>query len=327
MRYVFLLLLSGLILFATNQLFAQDEETIKVETILITLGVSVKDSNGKYVKGLKKEQFKLLDDNKEQEVSFLSTEETPISFGIVYDLHPTTSDQTKTILKSLENFTKGLRDEDRFNITVFNDNGSFTTDFIPTLEQVEKHLSSKIKEKPNSLYDAIFLTSEKLQEQTNEKKALLIISDGKDHFSHHSYKSLRKKVNSFNVQIYAVILNDKEKWSFAEINSQNEPKIIDLEDSKLGQAAIEKLSSRSGGYAESQRFRNSANLSEIFKRINVEMQNQYLLGFYPQKIDDKKHDLKISIVPEEKDKKLKLDYRKKYKPDVRTKLAKQVQKN
>ncbi|NNE98370.1 MAG: VWA domain-containing protein [Pyrinomonadaceae bacterium] len=326
MRNAFIFILIGLILLATNALFAQDEETIKVDTTLITLGVSVRDTDGKYVKGLKKVQFQLLDDNKEQEISIFSMEETPISFGIVYDLHPTTSDRTKTILKSLEDFTKGLRDRDRFNITVFNENGSFTTDFIPTLEQVDKHLASKIKGKPNSLYDAIFLTSEKLQEQTNEKKALLIISDGNDHFSHHSYKSLRKKVNSFNVQIYAVILNDKEEWGFADINSENEPKIIDLEDSKLGQAAIEKLSSRSGGYAESQRFRNSANLSEIFKRINIEMQNQYLLGFYPQEIDDRKHDLNISIVREEKDKKLKLDYRKKYKPDVRIKIAKQKQK-
>lgn len=313
MRNLFLLLFLNIFIFSTGSFAQQIDDTIKVDTNLVTIGVSVSDSKGRFIEGLQKEDFQIFDNASNQKVSFLLAEEAPVSFGIIYDLHPTTSTQTKLVLNSLTKFTSELREIDRFSITIFNEHGSITTGFVPTLEQVERHLSTDIKDKPNSLYDAIFLASEELEETGISKKALLIISDGKDDYSHHSFSSLSEKLNSFNVQIHAVILNEREKWDYADLSSTNQPKVLDLNRFKLEEAKIRELSRKSGGGTTSEPIYNSEHLSEIFRRIATEMQQQYLLGFYPREGDSNKHKLRIELLSKEADEDPNLSYRREYK--------------
>ncbi len=181
---------------------AQDEEPITIETNLVSIGVVVKDKKGNFVKDLKQEQFEIFDNNVKTNVEFFSKKDAPVSYGFVYDLHPTTSDRTKTILNSIKSFTSELREKDDFFTVIFNERGSLNLDFVPSVEQVEKHLSGDGNKKPNSLYDLIYQAGEKIRTQPNVKKTLIIISDGKDHNSHHTYETLRNQLRSFNVQIY-----------------------------------------------------------------------------------------------------------------------------
>ena len=273
--------------------FGQDDETVRIETNLVSVGVVVKDKNGNYVNGLKKEQFKLFDNKEEREIEFFSESDAPVSYGIIYDLHPTTSDRTRIVLESLKSFTSDLHEADDFFTIVFNERGSLNLDFVPTVEQIETHLSREERNKPNSLYDAVFLASEKIQGQRNAKKTLIIISDGKDHFSHHSFATLRDQLRRFNLQIYSILVNEDEKWNLSDITLEKRRRAVDFDDSVLDRAAIEDLSDKSGGKTQSSFLRNSRDLLKIYKQIESEMHHQYSIGFYPKTADGKWHSLKV----------------------------------
>ena len=270
----------SLLLFTVAGVSAQDEDTIEVLTEIVNVSVAVNDKEGGQVQNLSKDDFVLYDNGKLTDIAFFSGREAPISYGIVYDLHPTTAGQSKSILRALEAFTDGLGDREDFFLTIFNEYGSLNINFIPTPDQVARHLSFGERNEPNSLYDAVYLAGRKLRERANQKKTLILISDGKDHQSHHGFKELERLFESFSVQIYGVILDDRDFWDYNELSIGREPSRLEIDKSGLDAAAIKAISRDSGGDASSSE-RNAVNLYGIFERISNDMRGRYSLGFYP----------------------------------------------
>lgn len=301
-------------LFAFIAANAQDE-TIRVETDLVTVNVAVTNKQGKPVKNLRQEQFEIFDNKTKQQIAYFSTETSPVTYGIVYDMHPTTSERTAAVLESLRAFTKNLPTEDRFFLTAFNHYGSLNLDFIPTTEQIEKNLNfgNKTRE-PNSLYDAIFAAAGKLRESQSRKKTLLIISDGADHNSRHSVSDLSRQLKSFDVQIYAVIFDEREIRDYSDITrGGNRRGRISGDANELDRAAIQDLTLKSGGTTSYPTTENSLGLYRIYSRIAQEMREFYTLSFYPgEAANGKWHNLRINLREVEGSKKFALTYRQGY---------------
>jgi len=296
---------------ALGNVFGQDPDTISIETNLVNVGVTVTDRNGNYVTGLEKEHFEVLDNGSPQDVVLFSEISAPVSYGFVYDLHPTTSESTKRILDSIREFTTGLRPADDFFTIVFNERGSLVLDFVPSVDQVSRHLSLGERGEPRSLYDAIVLAAEKANERSNSKRTLIVISDGRDEDSHHSYSSLSRRLRELNVQIYAVFVGEGREYRYSDISRERQPRALDS-DLTLDRAALEELARRSGGSAQQPFSEDQINLMAVYERISTEMKKQYSLGFYPSKPDGKWHKLKVRIDHPIKNRNLRLVYRKGY---------------
>ena len=248
MKYIRFISVFIITLFAIISANAQNE-TIRVETDLVTVNVAVTDKQGKPVKNLRQEQFEIFDNKTKQQIAYFSAEKSPVTYGIVYDMHPTTTERMTAVLDSLRAFTKNLPTKDRFLLTAFNHYGSLNLNFIPTVEQIEKNLTfgEKTRE-PNSLYDAIFAAASKIRESKSQKKTILIISDGADHNSRHSFSDLSKQLKSFDVQIYALIFDEREMWAFSDITrGGNRRGRISGDASQFERAAIQELTLKSGG--------------------------------------------------------------------------------
>lgn len=144
-----------------NSVQAQEQDRIAVGTDLVNVNVTVTGPGGKYVPGLTRDQFEIMDDNVRQKIAFFSSGDSPMSLGIVYDLHPTTVERTAATLRALRQFVRTLRPEDSYFSLTFNEYGSLILDFIPTLEQVQVHLTRDAARGPSSLYDAVFLAAGK----------------------------------------------------------------------------------------------------------------------------------------------------------------------
>jgi Ca-activated chloride channel family protein len=296
-------------LFSTFAVFAQDEDEISVEANLVNLSVGVTDGKGKYVEGLQKDQFEIFDNGIRQDITHFSAADAPVSYGIVYDMHPTTDERTTAVLESLREFYKGLKPEaDLFTIT-FNRRGSLVLDFVPTSEQVETNLSGKYSQ-PNALYDAIFLGAEKLSKSRNLKRVLFVITDSADHNSEHKFGDIVKKMKTFDAQIYSVLWDESDAWKYRDITRGNNSRIIISSDaSELDRAALQELALRTGGSMRSPTAQNAQELFRIYRQIAFETGKQYTLGFYPEKSDGKWHDIKIKLRSVEKSKKMALTYR------------------
>lgn len=302
----FLFLIGILSVTAIN---AQDEP-IRVDTNLVTVNVSVTDKKGKFVPGLKPEQFEVFDNKTKQKIEHFSASEAPVSYGIIYDMHPATEEKTKAVLESLRQFTKELRQTDDFFLLAFNSRGSLSLDFIPTIDQLEKHLPES--REPNALYDAIYAASDKIRASRNLKRTLLIISDSADHQSQHSLKDISKKLKSFDVQVYAVVFDENSRWAYGEITrTGREPSYASGNASGLDRAALQDLTVQSGGTTHFPVSSNSFMLYSIYKQIAGEIGTQYTLGFYPENEDGKWHNLSVRM-RDTKDKGLVLNYRQGY---------------
>jgi Ca-activated chloride channel homolog len=281
--------------------FAQDEKPIRVETNLVNFSVAVVDGKGKNIENLTKEKFEVYDNGIKQEVSYFSAEAAPISFGIVYDMHPTTEERTTAVLESLREFTKALKGENDFFTIVFNTRGSLVLDFVPTSEQIKKNLNTGFGE-PNALYDAVYLATEKLSKSRNLKRVLLVITDSADHHSEHKFADIVKKLKTLDVQIYTILWDEADEWKFSDVTRSNSEMRVSSEASRLDRAALQDLTLRTGGTMNSPAVQNAQELYQIYNEIAFETRKQYTLGFYPTITNGKWHELKI-ILRQLKDKK------------------------
>ena len=310
-----MLLLIGVL--SVTAINAQDEEQIRVETNLVTVNVAIRDQQGKPVKGLRQEQFEIFDNKTKQQISHFSAEDAPVSFGIVYDMHPTTVERTTAVLESLRAFTKNLGAGDRFFIVAFNESGNLNLDFIPTVEQIQNNLK---RSEPTSLYDAIYLAANKLRESKNLKRTLLIISDSADHNSRRNFSDLSKQLKTLDVQIYAVIFDESKIWSYSDITRNGKRrKRISNDASQLDRIALEDLTMKSGGASRFPMTENAFELYKIYRQIAAEMREFYTLSFYPiDAADGKWHELRIGLRSVEGSKRFALTYRQGYQsPPIR----------
>jgi Ca-activated chloride channel family protein len=297
MKTIKLLLTAILLTIFSVSAFAQDD-TITVETNLVTLNVVVTDKKGNYVKNLKKEDFEVFDQNIKQEIEQFSADESPVYFGIVYDMHSTTDERTKNVLDALRQFTGELKQKDNFFITVFNERGSLTTDFVPTNEQIQTTLTNTKPNTPNSLYDAIFTASGKVREHKNSKQILMVLTDGEDNSSHHSLKELRLHLRGVNLPVYTIGFDDQNRhsWGYTDIyRGQQRQTLRAFETNALNRVALNELSRTSGGQSFEQMIQNRLFLYTICKKVLAEVENQYVIGFYPENFDGKWHKLKVSV--------------------------------
>ncbi len=299
-------------------LSAQDE-TIRIETDLVNVSVTVLDKNGDFIKGLTNENFEIFDNGIKQKIEYFSAEDAGVSYGIVYDMHPTTDERTQAVLESLREFTNGLRDRDDFFTLVFSQTGSLILDFVPTAGQINTHLSGKFRQ-PNALYDAIYLATDKIRERRNLKKVLLIITDSADHNSEHRFNDILGNLKTLDTQVYAVVWDASEQWNYADItrNGITRKNRVSSDASGLDRAALAELAFRTGGTMQSPTVQNAGELFKIYTQISQEAQKMYSIGFYPERSDGKWHELVVKLRSVKKSRKPVLTYRPGYqspKPD------------
>lgn len=300
-----------------------DDETISVGTELVSVNVSITDAKNRHLAGLTKENFEVFDDKVKQEIAFFSGEESPLSLGIVYDVHSANQERTDAVLKSLKKFVGTLRPEDDFFVMVFNERGSGVVDFVPTAEQISQQLTVGDTKGTRALYDAIFQASERIQKARNPKRALIIISDGHDHQSRHSFKDVRAQISRFNIQVYGIgvaktagnSLTMPVRWSYEDITRQTGRRgfLVDADES-MGRAVLEEMSRASGGSAHFPEIRNDELLGSC-ARIALELRQQYKVSFYPteEAANSKKwHKLNVRVSGVKETDRVNLSYRKGY---------------
>lgn len=286
-------------------ILAQDrDEAIRVDTNIVLINVLVRDKNGEAVRGLKPEQFQVFDDETNRPIESFSSDEAAVSFGIIYDMHPTTDERTRSVVESLRQFKAELNGNDDVFLVAFNMRGEQTFDFIPTFDQLQKHLAQPDKREPYSLYDAVYLASDRIQSSRNRKRVLLIISDSADHHGRHTFSELRGKVRDIKAEVYAVIFDEREGYGYSDLTRNSRDRYpFSVDASPLDRASIIDLTLKSGGSTFVGGSQNAQRLFTIYTQVAKDIRSYYTLGFYPDVIDEKQHRVRVKLrnVPGSKD--------------------------
>lgn len=271
-------------------------EAVSVATDIVTLNVAVRDGDGKPVQNLTQGQFEVLDNGVAQSIEHFSHTSAGVTFGIVYDMHPTTADQTRAVLNGMRAFTKQLPHTDDFFLVVFNERGSLISDVIPDTEQLERHLATPTKREPRSLYDAILVAAAKLRSGKNLKRTLLVITDAADHNSRSNFDQLRSTLGELDVQVFGITPSEdvRELYEYKDLTTTTPPPTSDATPSE--RAALNSITTRSGGATFATALGREASVTKVMQEASDEMRNYYSLSFYPTaKPDGKWHTLSIRL--------------------------------
>jgi len=274
-----------LLLLISIPILAQDEDKpVKVTTDLVTLTLTVTDQYGRYVSGLKKNAFTVYDEGQEQEITFFTDADAPVSIGILFDISGSMSgEKIQRARKALERFMNISHPMDEYFLIAFNSRAQLLLDRTRDSEALLRKLTLVRPKENTALYDAVYLGIERVTRGAHQRKAILIISDGQDNSSRYSFKEVRNLLKETDVTIYSVGIMDN--------NDSRDP--IGLQ----GQAFLDELSSVSGG--KSFYPQTSVEMDEIFERIAVELRNQYSIGYIPKNFqpDGRWRKVKVKVKP------------------------------
>jgi Ca-activated chloride channel family protein len=293
-RWIFL---TGVLFFGTFASFAQTptptpehlpeegiENPIKIKTDLVTLTLTVTDLYGRYVSGLDKKAFTIFDNNVEQEITYFSDSDAPISIGILFDVSGSMSgEKIGKARKALGQFINTSHPSDEYFLIAFNSRAQLLLDRTRDGEALLKKLTLVTPKSNTALYDACYLGIERVTRGSRQKKALLIISDGQDNASRYSFGEVRRLMKESDVVVYAVGILDGRDAGSAE--------------GMQGQSFLDELASVTGG--KSFYPQTNVELDEIFERIALELRHQYSIGYTPKDFapDGKWHKVKTKVKP------------------------------
>ena len=210
------ILLAALLLLLGTQIMAQrqtrkagDDYTLKVDVDLRLLHVTVFDWKEQLVKGLKQDNFEVYEDRIQQEISLFKVEDIPVSLGLVIDNSGSMRDKRNRVNQAAITFVKTSNPEDEVFLINFNDQVFLDQEFTQNLDDLTDALDHIDARGGTALYDAIYLALEHIREGQEEKKAILVITDGQDRDSRYRFDTVLDFARESYASIYLIGLFDK----------------------------------------------------------------------------------------------------------------------
>jgi Ca-activated chloride channel homolog len=254
-------------------------ETIKrgqglhIDVNLALVNVTVTDPYSRIVTGLEPDNFRVFEDNVEQEVVNFSSEDVPISIGVILDLSGSMANKLGKAKEAALQFCKTANPQDEFFLVGFNEHARLLSPFTRNVEDLQSRMLSASAKGKTALLDAIYLGLSQMRGAHSGKRALLIISDGGDNNSRYSEKDIKRLVREADTQLYSIGIFDPFEYRSRTPEELNGPTLLS-ETTEL-----------SGGRAFTAE--NLNDLPDIAAKIGAELRNQYILGYHPS---NKAHD-------------------------------------
>ena len=255
---------------------------LKVDVDLVLVPVTVTDPLNRLVTGLEKENFQLFEGNAAQDIRSFSSEDAPVSLGVIFDSSGSMSSKMDRAKDAVVEFFKTANPQDEFFMITFSDEPEEVSDFTSSVDEIQSKLVFAVPRRRTALLDAIYMGVSKMRQAKYPKKALLIISDGGDNHSRYTENEIRSVVKEADVMIYAIGIYDR---------------YASAQEERLGPQLLSDITELSGGRAFT--IDNPNDLGDVATKIGVELRNQYVLGYRPTKIvrDGKWRKIKVKLLP------------------------------
>jgi len=248
-------------------------QALHIEVNLALVNVTVTDPYSRIVTGLEPDNFRIFEDNVEQEVVNFSSEDVPISIGVILDLSGSMANKLGKAKEAALQFCKTANPQDEFFLVGFNERAQLLSPFTSNVEDLQSRMLSASAKGKTALLDAIYLGLSQMRGAHSGKRALLIISDGGDNSSRYSAKDIKRFVREADTQLYSIGIFDP-----FEYRSRTPEELY-------GPTLLSETTELTGGRSFS--VENINELPDIAAKIGAELRNQYILGYRPS---NKAHD-------------------------------------
>jgi Ca-activated chloride channel homolog len=251
----------------TPGLVIQKNRALKLSVDLALINATVTDPFNRLVTGLDPDNFRIFEDNVEQEVVTFSAEDVPISIGVIFDYSGSMSNKAAKAREAAIQFFKTANPQDEFFLVSFNERAELTSSFTNSVEDLQSRMLLSAPKGRTALLDAIYLGLSEMRGAHNAKRALLILSDGGDNHSRYNESDIKRLVKEADTQLYAIGIFDPAGYRNRTLEEGNGPSLLGEVTELTGGRVfpVERLE----------------DLPDIASKIGMELRNQYVLGYHP----------------------------------------------
>jgi Ca-activated chloride channel family protein len=199
----------------------KDQESFRFRTgvELINVTATVSDQSGRFVSGLRKEDFRVYQDDQEQPITHFNSERVPVSLGIVLDTSGSMDGEKMVAAReALNSFLAQLNDpDDEVFLYRFDSNPMLVEGWTRDKRRISIELGRMQPRGGTALYDAVAESIPLAQSGRNRKKAVVIISDGNDTSSRTDVLSLKRMIRETEVLVYAIGIDSQTEYGYQPI--------------------------------------------------------------------------------------------------------------
>jgi Ca-activated chloride channel homolog len=256
--------------------------TFKSKVDLVLVPTVVTDSADRLVTGLDKDNFEVFQDKYPQTISHLSSEDAPVSVGIVLDASGSMKDKVDKAFEAVKTFLDDANPQDEaFLVTVAN-KPEMAAGFTHHLADIENKLVFTRAQGQTALLDAIYFSVSEMRNARQKRKALLIISDGGGNHSRYTEREVKLLVEEADVQIFAVGLYDQFPRTMEEREGPN---------------LLSQIADVTGGRAFE--LDDPNDLADVVTKIGLALRNEYVLAYRPKPKphDGRWHKIRVKLLP------------------------------
>jgi len=246
----------------------QDEQTISVEVNLVNILFTVADRKGKFVTNLRKDDFKVYEDERIQTITNFSSESNlPLTIALLVDTSGSIRDKLRFEEEAaIEFFYSTLqRGKDKALVISFDSGVDLLQDFTDDPEKLADKIRKIRAGGGTSLYDAIYLAVNQKLAGQNGRRIVILITDGDDNSSRVSLTETLEAAQRNEATLYAI--------------STNSTAFFGSKEQERGDKTLKRLAEETGGKAFFPL--KIQDLASSFLDIHDELRSQYQIGYRP----------------------------------------------
>lgn len=287
------------------------DDVIEVDATIVTIPISVFDRNGLYISNVQKEEIKIFEDGREQEVAYFGVSEKPFTVALLIDTSPSTMYRIEEIRQAAKAFVRQLQPQDKVLVIEFDGDPQILTEATNDRQAIYKGIDKADFGDGTALYDAVDFALNKRLNKIEGRKAIVLFTDGVDTVSGRTYDSTMRDVEESDSIIYPIYYNTFLQnsgittgggiFSGGGINSGAIPRVgarggygVTAEEYAVGKRYLDELAAYTGGTVFVPE-KTPGGLQAAFEGIAEELRRQYTIAYYPSEVGKKGQRKQIKV--------------------------------
>jgi Ca-activated chloride channel family protein len=238
---------------------------MRVAVNMVLVPVSVTDVLNRPVMNLQKQDFALFQDELPQKLEYFTTEDAPISVGLLLDLSRSMTNKFDMERAAVSEFFRNANEQDDYFVITFADRPKLVTNATQSIDTIQSNLATQTPDGNTAMFDAISEGADHMRVAKHGRKALLIISDGGDNHSRHHMKQIKRLLQDSDVEVYAIGIFDTGPFKTVE--------------ESLGRKWLSQITDATGGRTLTVDSKDKVPAAAA--AISREIRNKYVLGYHP----------------------------------------------
>src|SRR4051794_35422083 len=260
---------------------------LRSDVRLVQIPVTVTDLRGQPLIALNRTAFRIFEDEVERQITAFSITDAPISATLVFDSSRSMKGRIGDARAAVEQFLKTAMPSDEFSLIRFSDRAELLTGFTQDTSEISRELGFVEPRGWTALFDAVCLATQQIRKAHNQRRVLVVFSDGGDNNSRYSESELISMLREADVQVYAVSMFERPR-------------------------SLERIAEETGGRALW--VRKLEDLPAAVETLSRQIRSEYVIGYSPGEIpkDGKYHRVRIEVKPPEGVERLRTSWRRGY---------------